>query len=178
MHRKVDILAEIERSEFGDSGRVAYLIQKPAPGEHRGIPEVDVLEGIGFQGDHARKAFWKGSEIPGREVTAVSIEVLRAMRIGPDIPGDNLITRGVDLTGLAEGDALEIGPVVLRRSAKPHRPCDLFRRRAGQAAFEVAAAGYRGALFTVERGGRIRVDDPIRVSRRADAGDDRNGGSP
>lgn len=165
MQTELEIRRLISESPTGDSGLVAYLVGKPAPGVHEPLEEVVVEAGRGFVGDHPRKSFWRGSEIPGREVTAVSIEVLRAMGVAPDIPGDNLVTRGIDLGSLAEGDRLEIGDVILERSAKPHRPCALFRDRTGEAAFRVASDGFRGALFRVIRGGRLRIDDSVTVIR-------------
>ncbi|MBO6575775.1 MAG: MOSC domain-containing protein [Rhodothermales bacterium] len=158
-----DIVESVMRSGFGQPASVAYLVGKPAPGEHLPLERTLVVAGKGFEGDHDRTAWWKGELIPGREVTAMAIEVLRAMRVAPDVPGDNLITRGVDLGALNAGDRLMIGDVVLVRSEKPHRPCALFRQRAGHEAFEAAAAGLRGALFSVERSGEIAVGDPIEV---------------
>lgn len=145
---------------------MAYLVEKPEPGVHRSAERVSVQAACGFTGDHARKSFWKGSEIPGREVTAVSIEALRAMGAAPDLPGDNLITRGIDLSVLGPGDQFLIGEVILRRSSANHKPCALFKTRFGDAAFRAAAQGQRGALFEVEQGGEVNVGDPIRVVRK------------
>ncbi|NNE69939.1 MAG: c-type cytochrome [Rhodothermales bacterium] len=168
-----DIIRAIGTSAYSDAGSVAYLVEKPAPGVHRPAESVRVLEGSGFEADHPRKSFWKGAEIPGREVTAISIEALRAMGGAPDVTGDNLVTRGIDLGGLKPGDQLVSSEVVLQRSDAPHRPCALFRSRLGQDAFEAAAAGHRGALFVVVRGGSLRVGDQLRVVR---AGETASGG--
>jgi MOSC domain-containing protein YiiM len=160
-----DILSAISANSFGDEGSVAYLVEKPEPGVHRGVERVTVEAGSGFVNDHPRKSYWKGNVIPGREVTAVSIETLRAMGASPDLPGDNLITRGIDLSALSAGDVLQIGEVTLRRSPADHKPCALFKTRLGDAAFRAAANGQRGALFSVEMGGEIQVGDAIQVVR-------------
>lgn len=165
MRTTEDILSAISASQFGDEGTVAYLVEKPEPGVHRAAERVTVLMGSGFENDHPRKSYWKGEIIPGREVTAVSIEALRAMGAAPDVPGDNLVTRGIDLSVLQAGDVLEVGAVRLRRSPATHKPCALFKTRLGDAAFRAAAQGQRGALFTVEQGGEMQVGDPIRVLR-------------
>ena len=163
MRTAEDILSAISRGPFGLEGSVAYLVEKPEPGVHRAAERVSVEAGSGFTNDHARKSFWKGKVIPGREVTAASIEALRAMGASPDLPGDNLITRGIDLSALRAGDKLVIGEVTLRRGPAEHKPCALFKTRLGDAAFRAAAAGQRGALFVVEQGGEIGVGDPIHV---------------
>lgn len=143
---------------------VAALIEKPAPGVHVRVSTVGVVEGVGFSGDHARKSYWKGEEVPGRHVTAIAREVLDAIGVTWDVPGDNLITSGVDLSALKEGDRLRIGEVVLVRTAKPHRPCDLFARRTSEEARQaVLTTGTRGALFVVDTGGTLLTGQPVHV---------------
>ena len=94
----------------------------------------------------------------------MAVEVIEALRIGIALPGDNLITEGVDLGALKPGDRLIIGSVVLRRSQKDHRPCDTFGRRATTQAQElVGELGLRGALFAVEERGRIECGDRVTV---------------
>lgn len=144
---------------------VADLIEKTAPGVHARRHSVDVGP-RGFSGDHPRKSWWRGSEIPGRDVTAMAAEVLDVLSAGTDVPGDNLITLGVDLGAIEAGDRLMIGDVVLRRSLKPHSPCDVFARRTSPEAMRaVAATNTRGALFVVEKPGTISTGDAIRLVR-------------
>lgn len=89
---------------------------------------------------------------------------MNALGADPKRIGDNLITRGIDLGQLAPGDRLHIGAVALVRSDHEHRPCATFRERTSDRAFRLAARGYRGVLFIVERGGVIRVGDAIRIA--------------
>jgi MOSC domain-containing protein YiiM len=164
-----DAAARLERGlsmlAFDAPPAVAALIEKPAPGVHARRSRVDVGRN-GFTGDHDRKSWWRGREVPGRDVTAMAAEVLDLLGLEADVPGDNLITRGVDLSGLREGDRLRIGGVVLRRSEKPHSPCDVFARRSSAAAMRaVAATDTRGALFVVEKEGSIQAGETIRVIR-------------
>lgn len=148
---------------FDAEPQVADLIEKTAPGVHARRDIVEVAR-RGFTGDHPRKSWWRGSEVPGRDVTAMAAEVLDALDVDTDVPGDNLITRGVDLGAIEPDDRLMIGDVVLRRSAKQHRPCDVFARRTSLETMRaVAGTDTRGALFVVEKTGTIRIGDPIRL---------------
>jgi len=150
-------LQALETLRFDPIGRVAYLVESPEPGVHLLRAELPLEEGVGCPGDHARR------HAPGREVSAMSLEVLRALRVRPEVPGDNLILEGIDLRALRPGDRLLVGEVVLERSDRPHQPCATFRARTSPEAFEaVAQTGLRGALFTVRRGGVVHVGDPVR----------------
>lgn len=146
-------------------GRVAMLVVTPEPGKHVACSSVTVIPGKGFAGDHERKSYYKGRLVPGREVTAVSLEVLQALDIAPLIVGDNLITEGFDLAALEPGDLVAAGAVVLERSPREHRPCTVFRDRTSEEAFRVISQGRnRGALFTVRTGGVLHVGDALSVS--------------
>jgi MOSC domain-containing protein YiiM len=148
-----------------DTGIIAHLVEKPAPGIHEERVEVSVIPGVGFAGDHSRKSFWKGEAIPGREVTAISKEVAAVLGFDPLVVGDNLVTSGFDLAGLRPGSRLRVGTgVELVRSEKDHRPCALFRERTSDAAYRIAQEyNHRGALFVVASGGVVRVGDSVRV---------------
>lgn len=153
--------------QWSGSAKVDSLIQKPAVGMHALVDKARVVAGDGFVGDHNKKDWWRGERIPGREVTAMAREVLDALGVGPEVPGDNIITKGLDLKNLQAGQLVRIGDVILRRAEKVHRPCDLFASRISQEAREaVAALQLRGALFHVEQGGEIQKGDSIQVMPR------------
>ncbi len=159
------LLAELSALDLGAEGRVAHLVESPAPGERSACASAEVVVGKGLAGDYARKDFYKGRRVPGREVSAVSLEVLRVLGARDPIAiGDNLVTEGIDLRALRPGDRLRVGAeVVLCRSERPHRPCTPFRARTSPEAFAAVARGdYRGALFVVERGGTVRPGDVLR----------------
>lgn len=161
------LLAALEAVEWGREGRVAMLVETPVPHRHVRRDEVVVVEGKGFSGDHPEKSFYKGEYVPGREVSAISAEVLRILGVDPVVIGDNLITEGVDLGMLEEGDLVEVGDVLLERSPRAHRPCRTFRNRtSGEAFAAVSRDRYRGALFAVRGGGTIREGDMVRLRRR------------
>ena len=139
------------------------LVEKPAPGHHVPRDRVEVVTARGLAGDHPRKAYYRGVEVSGREVSAVSSDVLRVLGVDPLVVGDNLVTEGIDLAALQPGDLLQGREVVLERSDKPHRPCYLFRERTGPEAYAVARQGYRGALFVVRAGGVLAVGEALEV---------------
>lgn len=145
-------------------GRVHRLIETPRPHRHAFRDTVRAIPGRGFAGDHAKKSFYKGAFVPGREVSAIALEVLQTFGADPVVTGDNLITEGFDLMALEAGDTVQVGnDVVLERSRRPHSPCIAFRERTSPEAFAAASKGrYRGALFVVRRAGMIRRGDVIR----------------
>ena len=163
--RKVDPADRLVALEYAGDANVAGLFETPTSGLHLLRSSVEVVEGRGFTGDHAQKSFWRGAYVPGREVSACAIEVLEVLEVEPSVVGDNLLTRGIDLRTVAPGECLAVGEVVLERSAKEHRPCKTFRDRTSDEAFRLAAQGFRGALFLVQKGGRIALGDRIRRLR-------------
>lgn len=159
-----ELVARLVALWLGRNGRVAHLVETPSPGVHLSRERVQVVPGKGFAGDHERKSFYKGALVPGREVTAVALEVLDVLGVDPIVVGDNLITEGFDLSVLEPGDLVAVGEVVLERSPREHRPCTVFRDRTYPEAFAaISRQRFRGALFTVRRGGTLRVGDKIRV---------------
>lgn len=161
---KADALVEeLDRLDLGDEGRVHMLVETPQPHRHATREKVRAIPGRGFAGDHARKSFYKGEFVPGREVSAMALEVLQVLGVDPVVVGDNLITEGFDVMALDEGARVRVGEVVLERSNRPHRPCVAFRERTSPEAFAAVSRGrYRGALFVVRTPGTIRTGDAIR----------------
>lgn len=158
----MDLTNTLKSLHYSNKGRVVGLVEKPGPGIHASRRQVDVMAGKGCKGDHQLKDYWKGERISGREITMFSAEVGRALGVDPVVVGDNIISEGIDLSKLNAGDKLAVGEVILRRSEKNHRPCDLFEKRVSKAAREaVLENNMRGALFYVEKGGEIKVGDSI-----------------
>lgn len=148
---------------YSGPARVHAIIQKPAVGVHVRVDRAQAIEGVGLDGDHQKKDWWKGERIPERQVTAISREVMEALDTPVDVPGDNLVLEGVDLRALRPGSLVRIGPsVVLKRAQKGHRPCDLFARRISEEArVAVAQLELRGALFSVVHGGILSIGDTV-----------------
>lgn len=155
----------LDRLPVGSTGRVAHLISKPSQGVHVECAVATLQEGLGFAGDHAYKDWYLGKRVPGREVSAVSLDVLTVLGVDPRSVGDNLVVKGFDLAALEPGDRVMVGDAILVRSEAPHRPCPLFRHRTSEEAYHAVRHGrHRGALFTVVRGGHIRVGDQLSLA--------------
>jgi hypothetical protein len=160
--RAAEYLEQLNALDLGDEGRVHQLVETPVPHRHATREAVDVVPGRGLTGDHDRKSFYKGEFVPGREVSAMAVEVCRTFGVAPRIIGDSLITEGFDLTVLEPGDRIRVGEVVLERSRKEHRPCVAFRERTSPEAFAaVSKDRHRGAMFVVRTPGTMHVGDRI-----------------
>jgi MOSC domain-containing protein YiiM len=116
------------------------------------VETVEVLRDLGFAGcAHARKS---GS----RQLLLVDKETLEVMELRPGMIRENITTEGLNVNGLALGQRLRIGTVLLQVSAVC-TPCDQLEKvRPG---LRREMYGRRGMLCRVLEGGTIRVDDAI-----------------
>ncbi len=162
---EIALTNHLDNLEWTNEGVVFLLVAKPAPGVHEVVPSVTVHEGVGFETDHERKSYYRGVLMPGRQVSAVSVEVCAAFGVDAATIGDNLVTKHIDLKGLVAGTQILVGrDLILERTNIPHRPCLLFAERAGSVAYNVARLhDQRGALFNVVRTGIAKVGDKITV---------------
>ena len=113
---------------------------------------VDVVADKGFATcSHARS----GSK---RQVLLVDKETLDAMGLAPGAIRENVTTSGLNVNGLAIGEQLQIGPVILEVSAVC-TPCDQLELvRPG---LRRELYGRRGMLCRVLQGGMIKQGDTI-----------------
>ncbi len=160
------LLAEYEARlaalRFEAVGVVEALTVSPRPDEHVTVTELKVVPGDGVAGQYPGKQWWRGRRVPGRQVSAVSADVLDALGIAYDVPGDNLIIRGLDLAAFDPGDVLRVGDALLRVTPTPHRPCAKLARRTSPTAKTAMAAGrYRGILLDALRDGTIYTGDAV-----------------
>jgi len=132
------------------------------------------VPGRGVKGD----AWGKDKDAtPDNQVALINFHLLQALSDGDAqrsaLSGDNLqVDLDLSEANLPVGTRLSVGAeTVLVVSPAPHRPCRHFHDRYGAtAAKRVARANRRGlrgrgVLCTIERGGTIRIGDPIRVER-------------
>jgi MOSC domain-containing protein YiiM len=117
------------------------------------VESIEAVAGFGFSGcAHARKN-------SGRQVLLADKETLDAMQLHPGIIRENITTEGLNVNGLAMGEQLRIGPVLLQVSAIC-TPCDQLEKvRPG---LRRQMYGRRGMLCRVLEGGVIRMGDAIR----------------
>jgi len=136
-------------------GEVLHLFQALAHGERVSeFEEVSAVENRGFQDCiHGRT----GSR---RQVLLMDLETLEELGIPPGSVKENITTRGIGLGGLAEGQRLRAGEVLLEITV-PCTPCGhMDEIREG---LKEALRGRRGVLCRVLQTGRIRRGDPIEV---------------
>lgn len=88
--------------------------------------------------------------------------------LDPGLFGENLTTRGLDLTNALIGEQWTIGAVVLRVEV-PRIPCATFAARMGEKQWvrRFTEAGRTGAYLSVQVPGRIAAGDLVTVSRPA-----------
>jgi MOSC domain-containing protein YiiM len=116
------------------------------------LRSAEVIADIGFAGcTHAR---------PGgkRQVLLVDRETLDAMGLRPGIIRENITTSGLNVNGLALGERLRIGNVLLQISAVC-TPCDQLEKI--RPALRRELHGRRGMLCRVLEGGMVRTGDAI-----------------
>ncbi len=85
--------------------------------------------------------------------------------LAPGTFGENLTISNLKTAGLAIGDRLIIGPVILEVTA-PRIPCATFEQRMGVPGFaqRFRAAERPGAYCRVVREGEIQAGDPVRLA--------------
>ena len=92
--------------------------------------------------------------------------------VPPGLFGENLTTRGVDVTGAVIGERWRVGDRLLLEVTAPRTPCGTFERRMGLAGWQdrFRDRGAPGCYFRVLRAGVIRQGDPVEVAERPDHG--------
>jgi len=156
-----------------EQGTVERCVLRTGKGQ-RVLPDaIELIAGRGIVGD----AWGQGShDGPDNQVALINVHLLRALTDGDEaraaLSGDNLqVDLDLSEANLPVGTRLAVGETVLVISPAPHRPCRHFHERFGaSAAKKVARANRRGlrgrgVMCSIERGGTIRVGDPIQVQR-------------
>lgn len=92
--------------------------------------------------------------------------------ISPGLFGENLRTRGVDVSGAVIGERWRVGEKVLLEVTYPRTPCGTFERRIGVPGWQdtFREAGAPGAYLRVLHTGSIRAGDAIEVVDRPEHG--------
>ena len=160
------LLAEYETRlaalRFETVGFVEALFVSPQPDTHLAVPSLYVVPEVGAEGEYPGKQWWKGRRVPGRQLSALSADVLDALEIAYGVPGDNLIIRGLNLEALYPGDMLRVGDALLQVTPTPHRPCTKLAARTTQTKKAAISAGKRrGLLLDARRPASISIGDPV-----------------
>lgn len=154
--------AQFAELRYETVGMVEALILSPKPDQHLSVPELRVLPESGVEGQYPGKQWWRGKRVPGRQISAINAEALDVLGVRYEIPGDNLIIRGIDLSLFAPGDTLRIGEAALTVTPTPHRPCAKFARRTSLTQKTAISPGKRrGILLDALQAATISVGDPV-----------------
>ncbi len=151
-------------------GRVVHVNVSPG-----GVPKLPVAEARvgrdGLAGDgHDHDAVHGG---PHRAVCLFGIEAIERVhadghpRVGPGSVGENLTTEGIELSLLAVGTRLAVGPDVVLEISAPAGPCDVIKAaftngKSGRISILVHPADSR-MYARVLHHGIVRPGDSIRV---------------
>jgi MOSC domain-containing protein YiiM len=147
---------------YSGYGQLADIVVSPAHGEHILRTEARILPGIGVEGDRPYKQYWKGRKMSGRAVSAMNAEVLDALGISYETPGDNLIISGIDLAALSKGDAIKVGDAILIATGAAHHPCKYFLQWTSTAHYTAIHDGrFRGTMFDALDAATVKVGDAV-----------------
>jgi len=150
------------------NGQIAFIQIAPTATEKLiSVREVRAVAGEGLEGDRYFKKIGTYSNKPGggRQVTLVELESVEALKrdlkiqLEPTQTRRNIVTRGVPLNHLV-GWQFRLGREVVLRGVRLCEPCDLLESLTVRGVREGLL--HRGGLRAdVDRGGTIRVGDPI-----------------
>jgi MOSC domain-containing protein YiiM len=159
-------------------GRILQLHLKPKEGRARGLPKRAVPEltitPTGVQGDFNRWRTEEANGDPDQAVLLLTEEILSALRaegwpVRAGELGENLTLADLPPGALEPGTQVHLGEVVLEVS-KPCDPCIAlytlpYVGTERGPAFLRTLQGRRGWFARVLRGGTVRPDMPVAVSR-------------
>ncbi len=162
------LLAEYEARlallRFEAVGCVEALFLSPEPDVHQAVPSLRVVPETGVAGQYPGKQWWQGRRIAGRQISALNAEILDALEIPYDVPGDNLVIRGLNLEQFRPGDTLRVGDALLFVTPTPHRPCAKLAARTTLTKKTAIAAGRRrGLLLDTRYPATISAGDTVEL---------------
>lgn len=150
--------------QYDGEGAVAALVLTPEMDRHDFANSLRILPGSGVEGQYPGKQWWRGKLVPGRQVSAINAEVLDVLGIAYDVPGDNLIIRGVDLSQFQPGDTLRIGDALLTVTPTPHRPCTKLAARTTLTKKQALSAGrLRGIMLDAREPATLCMGDRVEL---------------
>ncbi len=163
--------------ETAPEGRIASIHGKPERREERGLPKPELPEARvgpeGLEGDFNRYRHERLNDDPDSALLILPRETLADLArdgwpVRPGDLGENLSLAGVPYAALRPGVRLRLGSELVITLRRPCEPC---RYLAGLpyvgperlAQFQRAVLGRRGWYARVDRPGRIRSGDPVRI---------------
>lgn len=148
-------------------GRLQAILLRPERrGPVRGVPEAELLPGLGLAGDH-RTATRAPDPTSRRQVTLLQAEHLAVIaaltgrdELDPGLLRRNLVVAAVNLASLRDR-RFSIGEAVLEGTGWCH-PCSRMEEALGPGGFQ-AVRGHGGITARVLTGAVIRTGQPVRV---------------
>ncbi len=153
--------ARLSALRFETVGFVEALFLSSRPDVHLPVASLRVVPESGVDGQYPGKQWWQGRRVPGRQISALNAEVLDALEIPYDVPGDNLVIRGLNLELFRPGDMLRVGDALLAVTPTPHRPCAKLAARTTLTKKTAIAEGRRGLLLDARHSATISVGDRV-----------------
>ncbi len=135
------------------AGHVAWVRVSPAPGRNEEVASLNLLDGLGVEGDRHAKPDARN------QVLVMDTETLDALRLRAGDVRENIATRGLDVAALREGDRLRLGPRAELLISHPCAPCR--KMDALRSGLQAELQGRRGMLAVVARGGVVLPGDPV-----------------
>jgi MOSC domain-containing protein YiiM len=115
-----------------DSGRLALIVCRKAPGIHKPLERVRLTLEEGIPGDEWNR---RTPRSPDAQLTVIRRDVAEILAHGQPLEtsGDNLVVElDVSAANLPMGARLRVGEAVVEVTPKPHNGCQKFARRFGE----------------------------------------------
>ena len=156
------------RSALPRFGRVEWIGVRPTRrADVQGVPEVQVIEGVGLIGDHGKTSETKVRGGGKREVTLIQAEYLPVIaalaglnEVTPELLRRNILISGISLLALKDR-RFQLGDVILEGTGECH-PCSRMEENLGEGGYN-AVRGHGGITARVVQGGTVRVGDTVSV---------------
>ena len=171
-------LAELERQFTNlpllprDSGRLALIVCRRAPGVHEALDHVHLKVEEGVPGDEWNR---RTPRNPDAQLTAMRRDIAELLGCGQPLTtsGENLIVElEISAANLPVGTRLSVGEAVVEVTPKPHNGCQKFARRFGEDALRFVQASatrhhnLRGIYWKVIVAGEARRGAQVEVLSR------------
>jgi MOSC domain-containing protein YiiM len=125
---------------------------------------VIVVPGVGIVGDRyaLRTGTWSNPKWPDQELTLFAGEIAEAIGIEPYQARRNLVTQGIELSGLV-GVRFRIGEALIA-GVRQCDPCRYIQQLNAHPGLTKALAGFNGGLRAcVIEGGKVSAGDAIEI---------------
>jgi MOSC domain-containing protein YiiM len=155
-----------------DSGRLALIVCRHAPGVHQALERVRLTPEEGVPGDEWNRRSPRNAEA---QLTVIRRDIAELVAHGQPLTtsGDNLVVElDISAGNLPVGTRIRVGQAVVEVTPKPHNGCHKFARRFGHDAVRFVQAAVtrhhnlRGMYWRVIEAGEASAGALIQVISR------------